>query len=77
MEEPWVCRAEIFRFSTVGRVASYNLHIVKGLTAIEFRKFTVWGINIGLPRWLNDKEPACQCRRHKRHRFDPWVWKIP
>ena len=25
----------------------------------------------------NGKEPACQCRRHKRHRFDPWVGKIP
>ena len=23
------------------------------------------------------KEPICQCRRHKRHRFDPWVWKTP
>ena len=23
------------------------------------------------------KEPACQCRRHMRHRFDPWVRKIP
>ena len=23
------------------------------------------------------KEPAYQCRRHKRHRFDPWVGKIP
>ena len=23
------------------------------------------------------KEPACQCRRHKRHGFDPWVRKIP
>ena len=23
------------------------------------------------------KEPACQCRRFKRHRFDPWVRKIP
>ena len=22
------------------------------------------------------KEPACQCRRHKRCRFDPWVGKI-
>ena len=25
----------------------------------------------------NGKEPACQCRRHKRHLFDPWVRKIP
>ena len=23
------------------------------------------------------KEPACQCRKHKRHRFDLWVGKIP
>ena len=23
------------------------------------------------------KEPVCQCRRHKRHGFDPWVGKIP
>ena len=23
------------------------------------------------------KEPACQCRRHKRFRFDPWVGETP
>ena len=23
------------------------------------------------------KEPASQCRRHKRHRFDAWIRKIP
>ena len=23
------------------------------------------------------KELACQCRRHERHKFDPWVRKIP
>ena len=28
-------------------------------------------------RWCSDKEPACQRRRHKRHRFNPWVRKIP
>ena len=26
---------------------------------------------------FSGKEPACQCRRHKRLRFDPWVRKIP
>ena len=26
---------------------------------------------------LFGKEPACQCRRHKRQVFDPWVGKIP
>ena len=30
-----------------------------------------------LPRWDSGKESACQCRRHKRHRFDLWVGKIP
>ena len=23
------------------------------------------------------EEPVCQCRRCKRHRFDPWVGKSP
>ena len=29
------------------------------------------------PRWLSGKESACQCRRHRKHRFNPWVGKIP
>ena len=32
---------------------------------------------LGLPRWLSGKEPDCQCRRHKRCGFNPWVGKIP
>ena len=31
----------------------------------------------GLPWWLNGKESAYQCRRHKRYRFDFWIRKIP
>ena len=31
----------------------------------------------GLSWWLSCKESAYQCRRHRRHRFDPWVRKIP
>jgi len=35
-----------------------------------------------LTRWVSQvvivvKNPACQCRRYKRHELDPWVWKIP
>ena len=30
----------------------------------------------GFPSGASGKEPACQCRRHKRIRFDPWVRKI-
>ena len=29
------------------------------------------------PGGASGKEPTCQCRRHKRCRFDPWVGKIP
>ena len=32
--------------------------------------------SIRLPRWHSGKEPTCQCRRHKRWRFDFWVGKI-
>ena len=34
-------------------------------------------LGTGLPRWRSGKESACQCRRLKRRRFDPWVRKIP
>ena len=30
----------------------------------------------GLPRWLSVKKPVCQCRRCRRHVFDPWVGRI-
>ena len=31
----------------------------------------------GFPSGASGKEPTCQCRRHKRHGFDPWARKIP
>ena len=30
-----------------------------------------------LPRWLRGKESTCQCRKLRRHGFDPWIGKIP
>ena len=52
---------------------------------ICFRKATVYlhsiypvvGVVVGFPSGTIGKEPSCQCRRQKRHRFDPWVGKIP
>ena len=29
------------------------------------------------PGGASGKEPTCQCRRWKRHRFDPWVGRSP
>ena len=34
-------------------------------------------LHTGFPDGASGKESACQCRRHKRRRFDPWVRKIP
>ena len=31
----------------------------------------------GFPGGTRGKEPSCQCRRHKKCRFDSWVGKIP
>ena len=31
----------------------------------------------GLPRWLSGKESTYQCRKHRKHGFDPWVRKFP
>ena len=30
-----------------------------------------------LPLYLSGKESVCQCRRCKRHGFDPWIKMIP
>ena len=32
---------------------------------------------LGFPGGASGKEPTCQCRRHKRRGFNPWVRKIP
>ena len=32
---------------------------------------------VGFPGGASGKEFACQCRRPKRHGFDPWARKIP
>ena len=31
----------------------------------------------GFPGGASGKEPACQCRRHKKLRFNLWIGKIP
>ena len=32
---------------------------------------------MGLPGGTSGKEPTCQCRRHKRRRFNPRIGRIP
>ena len=37
----------------------------------------VYTCNRGFPCGASVKEPPCQCKRHKRYGFDPWVREIP
>ena len=47
-------------------------------TALAPQKRPRWCRRIwGFPRWRSGKESACQCRRCKRHGFNPWVGNIP
>ena len=36
-----------------------------------------WGSPGGTNGLKKKKQPVCQCRKHKRSGFDPWVGKIP
>ena len=51
-------------------ISKYNSKTYK---AIKIIPYVITG---GFPGGTS-KESACQCRRRKRHRFDPWVGKIP
>ena len=53
---------------------SFNHFLV--LKLLKLRGFPGGTEAKGLPRWCSGKESACQCRRCKRHRFNPWVRKI-
>ena len=47
---------------------------------VLFKNWIIVDLQCCVSFWCTAKwfpEPACQCRRHKRHGFDPWVGKIP
>ena len=44
---------------------------------IELRDDSELEVKVGFPGGASAKDPACQCRRHKRREFDPWVGKVP
>ena len=46
----------------------------------EPQRKSIWLILIlkrDFPGGTSGKEPTCRCRRHKRHRVNPWIRKIP
>ena len=55
-----------------------KIHNVSGYSVVQQTLMrTCNNIRGGLLSWMSSKEFACQCRRPKRFRFDPWVGKSP
>ena len=58
-------------------VSGFKKHLLHSLShysgSINRSYNHIWGF----PGGTSGKEPTCQCRRCKRHGFDPWVGKIP
>ena len=50
----------------------FSLHLI-----FEYNKHLVYEVcTRGFPGGTSGQEPACQCRRYKGLRLDPWVGKI-
>ena len=49
---------------------------VPTLTKPEVLTLNLFTFILLLPKWCSDQEYSCQCGRHNRHRFRPWVRKI-
>ena len=62
-----------------------NFHLAQFLLPfLEILKYILLSVELcplppstSFPDVASGKEPACQCRRNKRRRLNPWVGKIP
>ena len=52
-------------------------HLLEFLMKITFKYLKKINRYLGFPGSASGKEPICQCKKYKRHGFDPWVRKIP
>ena len=75
-----------------GKVISIDLYTMRTLWPKKQRGFSSLKLNLiaeeksclavhaacqGLPGDASGKEHTCQCRRHKKCGFSPWIGKIP
>ena len=75
------CNAGGSTLSFHSLVREVRSHVVHSAAKKKKKKviFVSWVVvfRTTLPGGASGKEPACQCRRHKRCGFNPWVGKIP
>ena len=78
---PHTCSLSIFlgavSFVTMSLCLSiHSASLAQLQTHRESQMYLVISSFQGLSRWHSGKKSTCQCRRHKRCPFDPWVGKI-
>ena len=56
---------------------TYIKHILKSVSGLAVQLNWYLSLSQGFAGGTSGKESTCQCRRHKRRGFDPWVGKIP
>ena len=59
----------------IAHIHCTHLGLLRLLGGLAFYHYVC--ATLGFPGGTSGKEPACQCRRHKRPRFHPWVRRIP
>ena len=65
------------KMSTSWKLTLLRVEAGAGLTRGRSAGRGILALTVGLPGGASGKEPAYQCRRQKRHEFNPWVGKIP
>ena len=73
----WITRHSFLHGPAIKLYLLWNSSIWFLWPHCAFRHTNFCMVTLGLPRWHGSKESACQCRRHKTCRFNPWIGKIP
>ena len=70
----WLNMPTFLKLSWIEFPVVYNPRFLADILAITYHiSLSI----MGFPGRTSGKEPACQCKRFKRLRFNPWVGKIP
>ena len=68
----WATVATLYQNTSFLRLLNLNSVILRAWRTNLITSELRYTENIlGFPGGTSDKEPACRCRKHKRHRFDP------
>ena len=64
-------------FQSLPALSYFNCFSVSHIITIVSLFLCWYFYYLGFPGGFRGKEPCCQCRRHKRHGFYPWVRELP